>query len=106
MPSCYNVLMAAHAPIDKQRLAEFCRRHHIRRLAFFGSVLRSDFRPDSDIDVLYEFEPGHEPGWEIALIEEQLSSLLGHRVDLVPFRYLNHHIRDKVLAEAEIQYAA
>lgn len=98
--------MPARIPVDRNRLAEFCRRHHICRLAFFGSVLRGDFRPDSDVDVLYEFQPGHEPGWDIALVEDELAALLGRRVDLVPFKYLNPRIRDQVLAEAETQYAA
>jgi predicted nucleotidyltransferase len=91
---------------DRQRLVAFCQRHRIRRLVFFGSVLRDDFRADSDVDVLYEFEPGHEPGWEIATIQEELSALIGRRADLVPFKYLNSRIRDRVLAEAEMQYAA
>jgi len=96
--------MSARLPIDAAQLHAFCRRHHLRRLALFGSVLRDDFSPDSDVDVLYEFEPGHEPGWEIATIEEELSALLGRRADLVPLRFLNPRIRDKVLAEAEAQY--
>jgi predicted nucleotidyltransferase len=98
--------MSVRIHVDRSRLAEFCRRHHIRHLAFFGSVVRDDFRPDSDVDVLYEFVPGHEPGWDIASIEDELAALLGRRVDLVPFKYLNPHIRDQVLAEAETQYAA
>ena len=98
--------MAARISIDSERLAEFCRRHRIRKLAFFGSVLRDDFHPDSDVDVLYEFEPGHEPGWEIQTVEDELTRLLGRRVDLVPLKYLNARIRDRVLADAEIQYAA
>jgi uncharacterized protein len=92
--------------VERGRIAEFCRRHHIRRLAFFGSVLRGDFRPDSDVDVLVEFEPGHTPGLEIVDIEEELSGLLGgRRVDLVNPKYLNRHLKDRVLAEAEVQYA-
>ena len=98
--------MAVRIPIDTDRLKSFCQRHHIRKLAFFGSVLRNDFGPTSDVDVLYEFEPGHEPGWEIATIEQELSELLGHRADLVPLRHLNHRIRDQILAQAEMQYAA
>src|SRR6476660_4462048 len=91
-------------PVDRERLAEFCRRHHIRRLAFFGSVLREDFGPDSDVDVLYEFDEGHAPGWSIVDIEEELSNILGRNVDFVPAKYLNRWIRDRVLAEAEVQY--
>src|SRR5207244_807678 len=62
---CYNSCVSTRIPINSERLAEFCRRHHIRRLALFGSVVREDFGPQSDVDVLYEFEPGHELGWEI-----------------------------------------
>jgi len=87
-------------------LADFCRKHHIRRLALFGSVLRPDFGPQSDVDVLYEFEPGHEPGWAIEAVQEELSQLIGRRVDLVPFKYLNPRVRDRILKSAEIQYAA
>ncbi len=93
-------------PVDKARLAEFCRGRHIRKLSLFGSVLREDFGPDSDVDVLVEFEPGHTPGLDIMDVEEGLSALLGgRRVDLVNPKYLNRHLRDRVLAEAEVQYA-
>jgi predicted nucleotidyltransferase len=94
--------------MDRMTLAEFCRRRHIRKLALFGSVLREDFRPDSDIDVLVEFLPEHTPGF-LALydMERELSQLLGGRkLDLVTPGFLNHRIRDRVLAEAEVQYAA
>jgi len=99
--------MAARIPIDRGALANFCRRHHVRKLSLFGSVIRQDFGPDSDVDVLVEFEPDHVPGF-IALhgLEEELSSLLGgHTVDLVTERFLNHRIRERVLAGAEVQYA-
>lgn len=100
--------MAAKIHIDRDALADFCRRHHVRKLSLFGSVLRDDFRADSDVDVLVEFERAHVPGF-IALhhMEEELSSLLGGRaVDLVTERFLNRRIRARVLAGAEIQYAA
>jgi uncharacterized protein len=96
--------MATKIPIDRQRIAEFCRRHHIRRLAFFGSVLRSDFGPESDVDVLVEFEPGHVPGLAFLSMEEELSKLLGRRVDLNTPGFLSPYFRDRVLAEAKIQY--
>ncbi len=54
--------MNSKVPIPKDEITEFCRRHHIRRLSLFGSVLTGDFRPDSDVDVLVEFEEGHTPG--------------------------------------------
>ncbi len=98
--------MRPQVPIDRERLASFCRRHHIRKLAFFGSVLRDDFRPDSDVDVLVEFEQGHVPGFRIVDIEEELSHLLGgRRVDLVTEKYLNPRLRGRVLASAEVHYA-
>ncbi len=93
--------------VDRAGLAELCRRHHIRRLSFFGSVLRDDFGPASDVDVLVEFEPGHVVGFEIVTVEEDLSALLGgRRVDVVIEKYLNPRLRDRVLAEAQVQYAA
>lgn len=92
--------------VDSDKLAAFCRRWHIQRLAFFGSVLREDFRPDSDVDVLVEFKPGHTPGLAIVDAEEELCRLLGGRhVDMVNPKYLNRHLKDRVLAEAEVQYA-
>jgi predicted nucleotidyltransferase len=89
----------------KGTIAEF-RRHHIRKLAVFGSVLRDDFRPDSDVDVLVEFEPGHTPGFPFFAMQEELSKLLGRKVDLHTRNFLSPHFRDKVEAEAEIQYVA
>ncbi len=92
--------------LPRDELAELCRRHHIRKMSLFGSVLRDDFRPDSDIDVLVEFEPGHTVGFEILDIEEELSRLFGgHRVDIVEEKYLNRWLRGRVLASAEVQYA-
>ena len=94
--------------VPKALLAEFCRRNHIRRLAFFGSVLREDFGPTSDVDVLVEFEPGAVPGFlGLSVIEAELSALLGNReVDLVTEKFLSPRIRDRVLAESEVGFAA
>lgn len=92
--------------IDPNRLAEFCRRHHIRKLALFGSVLRDDFGPESDVDVLVEFEPGHVPGLAFFSIEEELSRFLGRKVDLNTPGFLGRYIRDEVLSEAEVHYVA
>ncbi|HEY2292862.1 MAG TPA: nucleotidyltransferase family protein [Thermoanaerobaculia bacterium] len=93
--------------IPKMQLAEFCRRNHIRRLSLFGSVLRDDFGPQSDIDILVEFEPGHVPGLRFIRLQDELSGLFGGRhVDLVTPRFLNRRIRDEVLRSAEVQYAA
>lgn len=93
-------------PIPKEQIADFCRHHHIRKLSLFGSVLRDDFRPDSDVDVLVEFEPEHTPGLlRFAGIELELSELLGGRkVDLNTPKFLSPYFRDEVLAEAEVQY--
>lgn len=98
--------MSAKIQMDKTKIAEFCRRHHIRRLALFGSVLRDDFRPNSDVDVLVEFEPGHVPGWEFFSFQEELSRLLGRKVDLNTPGFLSRYFRDQVMASAEVQYDA
>ena len=92
--------------VPRDAIAEFCHRHHIRKLALYGSVLRDDFRPDSDIDVLVEFEPGHIMGFGILDVEEDLSRLFGgHKVDIVQEKYLNPRLRGRVLATAEVEYA-
>ncbi len=91
---------------DKQRVAAFCRRNRIRRLAFFGSVLRDDFTSDSDVDVLVEFEDGHVPGLVFFAMEQELAEILGRKVDLNTPQFLGRHFRDLVLAEAEEPYAA
>lgn len=96
--------MGARILIDKRRIVEFCRKHHIRRLALFGSVLRDDFRPDSDVDVLVEFEPGHVPGFTFFGMQEELSRVLGRKVDLHTPNFLSRYFRDKVLNQAEVQY--
>jgi predicted nucleotidyltransferase len=87
-------------------LAEFCRRNRIRKLALFGSVLRGEERPDSDLDLLVEFEEGHEPGLlRLAGMERELSALLGRKVDLRTPQDLSRYFRDEVLASSEVQYA-
>lgn len=97
----------AKISIPKDKIAGFCRQHHIRRLALFGSVLREDFRPGSDVDVLVEFELGYPVGLiRLARIERELSGLLGRRVDLNTAGFLSPYFRDEVLDEAEVQYVA
>jgi uncharacterized protein with HEPN domain/predicted nucleotidyltransferase len=98
--------MPARIEIDRDAIAELCRRHHIRKLALFGSVLRPDFRADSDVDVLVAFDPEHRPGIRgLCAIEDELTPLLdGHRPDLITFDGLNRHIRGRVLAVAEPLY--
>jgi len=96
----------AQVEVPRERLAEFCQRHHIRKLALFGSVLRDEFDSKSDVDVLVEFEPGHTPGLALIRLEDELAAIFGGRkVDLVTPKFLNRRIRDRVLAEAEVQYA-
>ena len=92
--------------VSNERVAAFCRRHRIRKLAFFGSVLREDFGPDSDVDVLVEFEPGFVPGLEFFALEEELSGILGRKVDLNTPAFLSRYFREQALAEAEVQYVA
>jgi hypothetical protein len=94
-----------HVAIDKAAVAEFCRRRHIRRLALFGSVLRDDFGPESDVDVLVEFHPGHVPGLEFFAIQEELAAMLGRKVDLNTAAFLSPYFRDEALAQAEVLYA-
>ena len=91
--------------IPKDRIANFCRRHHIRRLSIFGSALRGDFGSDSDVDVLVEFKPGHTPGVAFFAMEAELSEILSRKVDLNTPNLLSRYFRDKVLREADVQYA-
>jgi len=93
--------------IPREVIENFCRKHHIRKLSIFGSYLREDFSPESDIDLLVEFEPEHVPGLiEFAGMEIELSELLGgQKVDLRTPQGLSRYFRDEVLAEAEVQYA-
>ena len=98
--------MAAKIAPDKERIAEFCRRNHIVRLAFFGSVLRDDFSPESDVDVLVEFEEGHVPGLAFFAMETELAEIIGHKVDLNTPQFLSPYFRNEILAHAEVQYAA
>jgi predicted nucleotidyltransferase len=99
--------MTAHLLIDRGALNAFCERHHVVRLALFGSALRDDFDADSDVDVLVEFQPGHVPGLAFVGMERELSALLrGRRVDLVTPKFLNARIRERVLREAEPLYVA
>lgn len=94
--------------IPHDEIASFCRSHQIRKLSLFGSVLRSDFRPESDIDVLIEFEVGHTPGFlGLVRMERELSHLLGDKkVDLRTPQELSRYFRADVLAKAQVQYAA
>ena len=92
--------------LPKERIADFCLRHHIQKLAIFGSALRDDFGPDSDVDVLVEFDKDHVPGLEFFAMEIELSEILGRKVDLNTPHFLSPYFRDHVQADAEVQYAA
>ena len=94
----------ARIKVDRARIAAFCRRHHIRRLSFLGSVLRQDFGPESDVDVLVEFEPAHVPGLAFFEMERELSQILGRKVDLNTINFVSPQLSQQVQAEAEVQY--
>lgn len=97
----------ARISIPKDQVAELCQRHQVHRLALFGSVLREDFRPESDVDVLVEFDPAAQIGFvALARLQRELTELLGRPVDLVPRQGLKPIIRDHVLANTEEIYAA
>jgi len=99
--------LLAKISVPQRAIEEFCKKNHISRLSLFGSVLHGNFGPESDIDLLVEFEPGHIPGLlEIARMERELSELLGgQKVDLRTPEDLSRYFRDEVLREAEVQYA-
>lgn len=92
--------------VDRVRIADFCRAHHIRKLALFGSVTRSDFREQSDVDVLVDFMPGHIPGLAFFDMQEELAQILGRPVDLNTPGFLSPDFREQVLADAEVLYVA
>ena len=92
--------------IQEEEIAAFCSRNHIRKLALFGSILRDDFGPESDVDVLVEFEEGHTPGLKFFAIQRELSEILGRKVDLNTPDCLSRYYREEVLEEAEPQYVA
>jgi uncharacterized protein len=94
-------------PLPRELIEDFCRRHHIRKLSVFGPFLRYDFGPESDIDLLVEFDKEHIPGLlDIAGMEIELSEALGRKVDLrTPPQDLSRYFRDEVIAEAQVQHA-
>ena len=99
-------MTAPRIDIPRERIADFCRRHHIRNLSLFGSVLRDDFGPSSDVDVLVEFEPGKTPGLKFFAMQDELSGILGRRVDFNTPQDLSAYYRDRVVAEAKPLYVA
>jgi len=92
--------------LTEKQIADFCQKHHIRKFAFFGSVLRDDFRSDSDVDILVEFDHKQHPIglFEVVRMELELSDIIGREVDLRTPQDLSRYFRDKVVAEAEVQY--
>jgi predicted nucleotidyltransferase len=96
-----------HIELPKERIEEFCKKHHIRKLSLFGSALRDDFTPESDLDILVEFKPGTRVGMiRLAGLEIELGEILGRKVDLNTPGFLSKYYRDKVLAEAAVHYDA
>ncbi len=100
--------MNARIEIPTDKIAAFCRRNHIQRLALFGSVLRNDFTSESDVDVLVDFEPGQTPGLEFFNMQDELSEMLGRQVDLYTFKGIensrNWLLREEIINSVEVQY--
>ena len=91
--------------IPRGKLEAFCKKHHVKKLAFFGSVLRDDFGPQSDVDVLVEFERGKTPGLAFFGMQDELGKILKRRVDLNTQGFLSKYFREQVLREAKVVYA-
>ena len=92
--------------LPQERIKEFCKRHHIRKLSLFGSALRDDFSPESDLDILVEFDPAHIPGFiRLAGMEIELTEILGRKVDMRTAQDLSRYFRDEVLNSSKVQYA-
>ena len=98
--------LAPGLEVEKEKIEEICRRHRIKELAIFGSAARGELRPDSDVDVLVEFEPDAVYGLEYFGIEIELSELFGRRVDLATKKWLKPKVRSEILREARVVYAA
>jgi len=102
--------MTLHIDVPHDAIEAFCKRWHVTELAFFGSVLRNDFRPDSDIDVLVTFAPGATPGFAFVTMQDELEALLGRKVDLLTRNAVeishNWLRRNEILATARTYYAA
>ena len=95
-----------HIQLPKKKIREFCERHHIRKLSLFGSALRGDFSPESDLDILVEFDPAHIPGLiRLSGMEIELTEILGQKVDMRTPQDLSRYFRDEVLSSSKVQYA-
>ena len=99
-------ILPARIDIPREEVAEFCRRNRVRRMALFGSVIRDDFRPESDVDVLVEFEPGYAAGFVFFQMRRELTAMLGREVDMHTAASLSPYFRQEVLDEAEEIYVA
>ena len=99
-----STMKRSRIDLPLEPLADFCRRSHIQRLALFGSALTDEFRPASDVDLLVEFKPGHTPGLAFFGMQDELSEMLGRKVDLNTAKDLSPYFRDQVVAEAEVVY--
>ncbi len=100
-------MLKTHIKIPRKKINDFCRQYHIQRMAIFGSVLRDDFRTESDIDVLVTFDPSVRIGFmTLGRMKRELTAILGRPVDLVPQEGLKPAIRESILASAEEIYAA
>lgn len=95
-----------HIEFPKEEIEEFCKKHYIRKLSLFGSALRDDFTPESDLDILVEFDPSHIPGLiRLAGMEIELAGLLGRKVDMRTAQDLSPYFREDVLSSAKVRYA-
>jgi hypothetical protein len=93
--------------VDREQIAAFCEKHHLTKLALFGSVLTERFGPESDVDVLFEYDPHHVPTlFDVARMERELSALLGHKADMRTPKDLSRHFREEVVRSAVVQYDA
>lgn len=93
-----------HISYSQEQINSFCRENNIKKMAFFGSVLRDDFGPESDVDILVEFEPGRTPGLKFFTLQQKLSEILGKKVDLNTPAFISEYFREGVMQEAQILY--
>lgn len=98
--------MSPRVPVDRKQIESLCRRYHVRKLALFGSVLREDFAQNSDVDILVEFKDGYVPGLAFFTMQNELSQIIGRKVDLNTPKFLSRYFRDQVMKEAEVFYDA
>lgn len=100
------MVLASGIDIPAERIADICRRYGIREMAVFGSAARGEMSPESDVDVLVEFTPGVVHGWGYFGIESELAEVFGRKVDLATKKWLRPRVRERILPEAHVIYAA